>query len=56
MSKFCFEVYEFDDIKGNIFKGFKTVNAEDTEQALLSASKGLEENHKLFQIYIPQEL
>lgn len=54
MSKFCFEVYEFNENKGSIFKGYKTVNANDTEQAILSASVGLPENHELVQIYVPQ--
>jgi len=51
--KYCFEVYEIGH-KGNIFKGYRVVNAEDTEQAMLSASKNLEDNNVLCQIYIDQ--
>lgn len=51
--KYCFEVYEVGH-KGSIFKGYKTVNADDTEQAMLSASKNLDDNHFLCQIYIDQ--
>jgi hypothetical protein len=54
MSKFCFEIYEYKETKEFVFKGYKTVNANDTEQAKLSASVGLPENHKLVQIYISQ--
>jgi len=55
MNKYCFEIYEFDEVRGNLFKGYKSVLAEDTEQAYLSASHSLPENYSLSQIYIPQE-
>lgn len=51
MTKYCFEVYEKTN-RGQIFKGYKTVLAEDIEQASLSASSNLSEDHMLLQIYL----
>lgn len=50
--KFCYEIYEFGD-RGRIFKGFKTVAAEDSESAYEQALSGLADNCKLVPIYIP---
>lgn len=54
MNKFVFEMYEFCETKGRIFKGYKTIVAESSEQAWLSAQEALPINYKLEQIYIPQ--
>jgi len=53
--KYCFELYERNERRGNIFKGFKTIVAEDVDSALFLAQSGLEENQFLAQIYIPQD-
>lgn len=53
--KYCFEEYEYCN-KGILFKGIKTILAENSEQAKLSASEFETETKKLFQIYIPAEL
>lgn len=54
MNKYCFELYE-SSAKGRVFLGYKTVHAEDNEQAYDKVSEKLDENVQAFQIYIPQE-
>jgi len=51
MKKYCFELYETSD-RGLLFKGYKTLLAESTEQARLSAEESLHDNEKLYQIFI----
>lgn len=53
MNKYCFELYDYNE-KGRIFLGYKTVQAENSEQAYEVASQKLADNIRLFQIYIPQ--
>ena len=52
--KYCFELYERDEKRGQIFRGYKSVVAEDVDSALFLAQSGLEENYILARIYIPQ--
>lgn len=54
MSRFCFEMYQVTE-RGLKFKGYKTIIAESTEQALLSAQDSVDEDIKIAQIYIPNE-
>lgn len=54
MNKYCFEMYEY-GTKGQIFLGYKTVQAKDAEQAHELAVQKLADNIKLFQIYLPQD-
>jgi hypothetical protein len=51
-NKYCFEKYEY-GTKGIIYKGITTIEAENSAQARLSASKLETETTKLFQIYVP---
>jgi len=45
-------MYEFSENRGVIFKGYKNIQADSTEEAVLSAQEGLPSNYKLQQIYI----
>ena len=50
--KYCFELYEITDNRGTLFKGYKTIDAESTEEATLSAQESIPSNYKIHQIYI----
>lgn len=52
MNKFCFEIYEFNE-RGRIFKGYKTVLAESTEQAQLCCQDSFDNSHQFCQVFIP---
>ena len=52
MNKYVFEMYELSE-RGRIFKGYKTVQAEDSEQAKQLAQDQVGDKTNLFQIYTP---
>lgn len=54
MNKYCFELYEY-STKGQVFVGYKTVQAEDADQAHALVKEKLTDNTRIFQIYLPQE-
>lgn len=54
MNRYCFELYETSN-RGRVFLGYKTVHAEDNEQAYEKVSEKLDENITAFQIYLPQD-
>lgn len=54
MNKYCFELYEY-STRGQLFIGYKTVRADDVEQAHDLVKQKLADNIKVFQIYLPQE-
>lgn len=53
MNKYCFELYENSN-RGRVFLGYKTVHAEDNEQAYEKVTEKLENEIQAFQIYISQ--
>lgn len=53
--KYVYELYEHGN-RGIVFKGYKTVHSQHSEDAVAQASRGLEENIKLHQIYVSQEM
>lgn len=52
--KFLYEMYETGS-KGIVFKGYKSVISDDASSAEVLALSGLNENIKLFRVYVPQE-
>lgn len=53
--KYCFEMYEIIEGKKNKFLGYKTIIANSTEQAFLSAKESCDEEVTLAQIWVPQD-
>lgn len=53
--KYVFEIYENTPERGRTFLGYKTVNAESTEDARLSVLSGVPESYIACQIWVPQE-
>lgn len=47
--KYIFEIYDYTE-RGIIFQGYRTVEHEDSESALLVASSGLTDTHKVVEV------
>jgi len=55
MNKYCFEKYMQGE-RGITFHGYITVNGENEKDALNAARELVDEDIKLYQIYIPQNV
>jgi len=52
--KFTYEMYEHCN-RGLVFRGYKTVQGQDSDTALRLAQSGLSDSVMLFPVYVPQQ-